>query len=223
MRNPKLLSVAFLAMLFTFSLKAQEGKAVVEFNTGADVFSNYVWRGSKFGQGPSIQPSVSFSYGVFTLGTWGAFDASGYAETDPYLSFSFPFGLSLGLTDYYYPGLDLFDLTNETGSQAFELNTGFNKAGLGLSFNYILNEAGSAGSQGGDLYVQAGYDFEKFSLFAGAGNGWHTSDTEFDFCNIGVGTTKDIRITENLSVPVKGQVIFNPDKSQLYVVAGFSF
>jgi hypothetical protein len=223
MRNSKLLSVAFLAMIVTFSLKAQEGNAVVEFKTGADVFSSYVWRGSKFGQGPSIQPSVSFSYGVFTLGAWGAFDASGYAETDPYLSFSFPFGLSLGLTDYYYPGLDLFDVTTETGSQALELNAGFNKAGLGLSFNYILNEAGSAGSQGGDLYVQAGYDFKKFSLFAGAGNGWHTSDTEFDFCNIGVGSTKDIKVTENLTIPLKGQVIFNPDKSQLYVVAGFSF
>ncbi len=42
-------------------------------------------------------------------------------------------------------------------------------------------------------------------------------------CNVGIGTTKEIKITDSFSIPVTGQVIFNPEKEQLYVVVGFSF
>ena len=59
----------------------------------------------KYGQGPAIQPTVKYVAGGLTVGVWGSFDASGYAETDPYISYALPFGLSFGLTDYYYPGL----------------------------------------------------------------------------------------------------------------------
>ena len=56
------------------------------------------------------------------------------------------------------------------------------------------------------MYFQAGYAFEHVEFFAGAGNGWHTSDGEFAVCNVGIGTGKTIKITENFSVAVSGQV-----------------
>jgi len=223
MKNSKLFLLAGVILMLPLTLKAQEADQGPEFNIGADIFSNYVWRGTKFGTGPAVQPNISLSSDVFTIGVWGSFDASGYSEADPYLYFSFPFGLTLGLTDYYYPGLSLFDATKENGSHALELNLNYTLAGLGLSANYIINEAGGAGSKGSDLYFQAGYDFEYFSLFAGTGNGWHTSDGEFDICNIGIGTSKEISVTETFSIPVKGQIILNPDREQLTLVAGFSF
>ncbi len=213
------------AMLICSStvVMAQETENKSKFTAGADLYSNYIFRGTKFGQGPSVQPNVKYVNGGFTAGVWGAFDASGYAETDPYLSYTFPFGLSLGVTDYYYPGLEFFDLSEETGSQALEINTGFTKGGLSLGANYIVNKAGGAASAGNDLYFQAGYAFTNFSLFAGGGTGWHTIDGEFDLCHVGISTTKEIRLTDTFSIPVIGQVILNPDREQLFVVVGFSF
>jgi hypothetical protein len=73
------------------------------------------------------------------------------------------------------------------------------------------------------MYFQAGYAFTNFELFVGAGDGWHTSDGEFNFCNIGLGTSREIIITDNFSIPVSGQIIVNPEREALYMVVGFSF
>jgi len=224
MKRQWLLFAGVLTGLFmTTGLMAQEDEVKSKFSAGADLYSNYIWRGSKLGTGPAVQPTVKFSTGGLTIGVWGSFDAQGYAEVDPYVSYVFPFGLSIGMTDYYYPGLEFFETSDTAGSQAFEINAGYTIKGLTLSANYILNEAGGAGSAGGDTYFQAAYAFKHFSLFVGAGDGWHTSDGDFAFCNLGVGTTKEIKITDSFSIPVTGQVILNPDKEQLYVVVGFSF
>jgi hypothetical protein len=210
-------------ILTTTGLRAQDEKTNSNFSVGADIYSNYIWRGTKLGKGPAVQPSVKLVKGGLTLGVWGSFDASGYAETDPYISYSLSSGLSLGLTDYYYPGLPVFEISDTTGSHALEINAGFVKGGLTLSANYIVNEAGGAASAGGDMYFQAGYAFTNFNLFIGAGDGWHTSDGKFGLCHVGMGTGKVIKVTETFSIPVTGQVILNPEREQLYVVMGFSF
>jgi hypothetical protein len=127
------------------------------------------------------------------------------------------------MTDYYLPDLSIFETSKAAGSHALELNAGFAKGGFSLSANYIFNEAGGIASAGGDKYFQIGYDFSDVSLFAGAGDGWHTTDGKFDLCNIGISTSKDIKVTDKFSIPVTGQVIFNPDREKLYIVAGFSF
>ena len=218
-----LTGLAVLLICSSIRVDAQEANQKSKFTAGADLFSNYIFRGTKYGKGPSVQPSVKYINGGFTAGVWGSFDASGYAEADPFLSYTLPFGLSIGITDYYYPELELFDVSTETGSQAFEINTGFTKGGLSLSANYIINEAGGAASMGGDMYFQAGYAFTSFSIFAGAGTGWHTTDGEFDLCNIGISTTKEIKLSDSFSIPVVGQVIVNPDREQLFLVVGFTF
>jgi hypothetical protein len=207
----------------SISARAQESQGNSKFGISTDLFSNYVWRGTRYGTGPAVQPGVKYETGGLILGVWGSFDFSGYSEADPYVSYSFPFGLSLGMTDYYYPGLSLFDFSRSSGSNAIEINLGYSTGDLSLSGNFILNEAGGAGSQGGDLYFQLGYSIGNADLFMGAGNGWHTSDGEFNLCNIGLSVTRDIHITDSFSIPLIGQVILNPEREQLFIVAGFSF
>ena len=209
-----LLVALVLTSVITSDLKAQ-------FTAGVDLYSSYVWRGSKFA-GPSVQPSVKFTTGGLTAGAWGSYDFSGYKETDPYISYSLPIGLSIGVTDYYYEG-DITDFSDSTGSHALEVNLGYTIKGLSLAGNYIVNEAGGAASMGGDMYFQATYAFSSFSAFIGAGNGWHTSDSKFNVCNIGIQASKSIDLTEKFSIPVTGQVIVNPDKKQLFMVVGLSF
>jgi len=225
MKNPELIfmGMVLLFLMTTVKTDAQNQQESPNFSVNADIVSNYVWRGTRFGQGPHIQPGVKFVTGGLTFGVWGSFDFNGYSETDPYLSYSFPFGLSLGVTDYYFPGLQVFETSVAEGSHALEINAGYTTGGLSLSANYIVNEAGGAASFGSDLYFQAGYAFKTFNLFAGVGDGWHTSDGEFNLCNLGIGTTKKIEMTEKFSLPLFGQVILNPEREQLYLVVGFSF
>lgn len=207
-----------LATILALNVQAQESS----WTAGVDLYSNYIWRGSKLGTGPAVQPSVKFSTGGLTIGVWGSFDSNGYSEADPYISYAFSNGISLGLTDYFLPGLTDSKFFDDN-SNAYEINAGYTTGGLSLSANYIINEAEIPASAGNDTYFQAGYAFEKFNILVGAGDGWHTSDGEFNVCNIGIGTSKEIKITDSFSIPVNGQVILNPEKEQLYVVVGISF
>jgi hypothetical protein len=235
MRTIKTFLFALLLTTCTIpaTLFAQEAETPSPFSLGADIYSNYVWRGTKFGTGPAFQPSIKYATGGLTIGAWGSFDAAGYAEADLYASYAFDFGLSLGLTDYYYPGLDYFNYSDTAGSHAFEINAGYTIKAFTLSANYIVNEAGGAASVGGDMYFEAKYAFTNFSVFAGAGNGWHTvegfkadgvtmKDDEFGLCNLGLSTSKTIKVTDSFSIPVNGSVIWNPHAKQFNMVIGFS-
>jgi hypothetical protein len=226
MKSIRLLCTALVlvSMHSVTNLSAQEEESGPAFGVGADIVSNYIWRGTKLAVGPAIQPSVSFTAGNFEIGAWGSvsFTSGEGPESDLYLSYSFPFGLSLGVTDYYFPGTMYFDFSDTTGSHALEINAGFSTGGFSLSANYIPNEAGGAGSAGGDMYFEAGYDFSAFNIFVGAGDGWHTSDGEFGLCNVGIGTSREIKITDDFSIPVSGSIILNPEQEQFYVVIGFS-
>ena len=215
----KITLIAFILLaLSTFQVNAQDEKTS-PFTVGADFYSNYIWRGTKLA-GPSFQPTVKFNTGGLTLGVWGSFDAAGYDEVDPYISYAFKNGLSIGVTDYFFPSTG--GSFTADSANAYEINVGFTTGGLTLSANYIINEAKTALSIGEDKYFQAGYAFTNFNISVGAGDGWHTSDNEFNVCHVGIGTGKVIKITESFSIPVTGQVIFNPDRNQLFVVAGFS-
>lgn len=214
------LSILFIATSFQTVQAQDDGEVTV--STGVDIYSTYVWRGVAYA-GPSLQPYVELGAGGFSLGAWGSqgIDGSftdgsnGFQEMDLYTSYTFDFGLSLGVTDYYYPGTLYF----EEDSHAFELNGGYSTGDLSLSANYIFAGGGSAGD---DVYFQLGYDVGQANLFIGGGDGWHSTDTEFTIVNIGVGTSKEIEITDSFSLPVSGAVILNPDTEQLYITAGIS-
>lgn len=188
-----------------------------------DIYSSYVWRGTLLGKGPAFQPSIVFTTGGFVAGVWGSFDFNGYQEADPYVIYRFPFGLKIGLTDYFYPALKFSDFSAESGSHAFEINTGYTFKQFFLNANYIVNKAGGAGSAGDDLYFEAGYGSDILSVTLGAGDGWHTSTGNFNLCHIAIGAVRRISITDRFSLPLTGQVIFNPEREKLYVVAGISF
>ena len=211
------------------NLNAQE-ESSSPFSVGGDLVSSYLWRGTKFGTGPAIQPYVELGLGNFSIGGWGSycFTTDEAAEADLYFSYGFDFGLSIGMTDYYFPGSDYFDYSTATGSHAFEINLGYEYEGLSLGANYFVNEAGGAGTMGGDMYFEAAYSFDSFGFLLGAGNGWHTmeadpDESDFNVCNIGVTASTEIKVTDSFSIPVNGALILNPDTEQFHVVVGISF
>ena len=218
----KVAVILIFAIILTLQFKPDRAEAQ-ELSTGVDLFSTYVFRGVAY-SGPAIQPSVEFSSGGFSIGAWGSQGidgnngSTGFQEMDLYAAYSFDFGLSIGLTDYYYPGAMYLD----GDSHALELNLGFSTGNVSLAGNYIFNEAPAAGSAGEDLYFEAGYSAGGADLFVGAGDGWHSTDGDFALVNLGIGTSKMIEITDSFSLPLSGSVIFNPDSEQFYIVAGIS-
>ncbi|TCO09274.1 TorF family putative porin [Natronoflexus pectinivorans] len=219
----KKLLIAAIGVLFFTTANAQE------VNVGLDFYNRYVFRGVDFGDGPSLQPTIEFTSGGFTIGAWGAFGTgngilTNFNEADLYASYDFDFGLSLGATSYYYPGSSWFELDKGVSSHALELNLGYEVSGLSLSANYIVNDSSDgAGSEGGDMYFEIGYSGGIFDVFFGAGDGWHTTNGNLQVVNVGIGTSKEIKITDTFSIPMSGSLILNPNTEQFYIVVGVSF
>jgi len=210
----------FAAILFagSFASSAQDTTAVVgAWTAGADLVSSYIWRGSKAGAF-SIQPTVKYGKGGFSIGAWGSGDLNTGApeEADLFALYTFKSGLSLGVTDYHYNTSKLFDSSNH----AVEANLGYAIGKFSLSGNYIVNTA--SGSVGKDKYFEAGYQFSTVKLFVGAGDGWYTNDASFQVCNIGITANKTLKISESFSIPLFGSVIVNPNKEQIFYVIGIS-
>jgi len=207
----------FAAILFAGSVacSAQETKGA--WSAGADVVSSYIWRGSKAGAF-SIQPTVKYTSGVFSVGAWGSGDlvTGSPEEADLFTSISLKSGLSFGLTDYHYNTTKLF----ADKAHAIEGNLGYTKGNFSISGNYIFNAA--SGAIGDDKYFEAGYQFKTVKFFVGAGDGWYTNDASFQVCNIGITATKTLKFSETFSIPLTGSVIINPNKEQIFYVIGIS-
>jgi len=226
-RKLRVVIVVILLFMSVIELFPQE-VAESKISVAADIYSSYIWRGTKYGTGPAIQPAIKYNGDILTVGAWGSFDFNGYQEADLYFNILLPAGFNVGLSDYYYPDLDYFDYSKTSGSHAFEINAGFQKGNIYLSANYIFNKAGGAASLGGDKYFRVEYSIRSYGLFIGAGDGWHTYDPEagedkFAVCDLGLTASKKIKINDSFNIPLTGQVIFNPDKQRMYIVAGFSF
>jgi len=228
--NRVILVLGILSIVVSNNLFAQETEGVKEeikspFSTNVDLVSSYVWRGVRF-SGPALQPSVEYGKGGFTIGSWGSvgFDhTEAINEADLYASYLFDFGFSLGISDYYYQ-TKWTEIKDSISSHAFEINAAYEIGGLSVSANYILNDSHLVvGSQGGDMYFELGYSFDKFDVFVGAGNGWHTLNGDFQVCNIGLTSTKELKFSEKFSLPVSGSVIFNPNTEILHIVGTISF
>ena len=215
MKKISLFLLAAILLTGFYSVSAQESKGA--WTAGADLVSSYIWRGSKAGAF-SIQPTIKYANGGFSIGAWGSGDLATGApeEADLFALYSFKSGLSLGVTDYHYNSSKLF----ADKVHAIEANVGYSIGKFSLSGNYIFNTA--SGSAGQDKYFEAGYQFSTVKLFVGGGDGWYTDDASFQVCNIGITTTKTLKISETFSIPLAGSVIFNPNREQLFYVIGIS-
>jgi hypothetical protein len=190
---------------------------------GTDLVSSYIWRGMRQGAGPHLQPVIEYSNGNFTVGVWSTFDLHGYREADLYLAVDIPGGFNLSLQDYWMAYLPWSDFSTASGSHVLEAAVGYESDHVCLNLNYVFNEAGGAGSSGNDLYAECRLLFGFFSVYMGAGNGWHTEDGVFAACALGFEVSRDIEVSDTFSLPVTASVVYNPDLDKVYLAAAISF
>lgn len=232
----KIALVVSMILLFTIeNLNAQE------LSVGTDFISRYIWRGIELGGNtPSFQPTVKVDVGGLTVGFWGAYslsDSKGLNEIDIYSSYSFEISdagsFGLGFTDYTNPnsGTKIGNIHNHNdeegpGAHFVELNAGYfgsESFPISLLFNIFLYNL-----KNNPIYFQAGYStsVENVTLdfFAGGTPGEDTGYygvTDFSIINVGFTASKNIKFTEDFSLPIFSSVILNPASENLFFVAGF--
>ncbi len=231
----KILTISLSVLLSSFLVLptfAQEEEESSVWSTGFDIYTSYIWRGSKFGSGPAFQPFVDATVGGLSIGAWGSVNSSldEALEMDLYLSYGFG-PVSLTVTDYYFGG----DWTDMSMTHYIEPSVGVEAGGFSAMFAYMLlpgteDDASTIGvdestdfGEEGDTYLELGYGFDAVSFAVGLGNGAYTDDGDFSLCNITVGTSKEIAITEKFSLPVSGSVTLNPSTGGFFITAGVSF
>ena len=212
-----------VGIIFLTGVKAQE------ISVGLDFYNRYIFRGIDLGNSPSLQPSLELNAGGLTMGAWGAYSTANgtqgaYNEVDLYLCYTFDFGFSLGLVSYYSPELSLFEFDKGFSSHAVEINGAYTFKNLSFSANYVINDSREGiGSKGGDTYFEIGYTTGIINLFMGGGDGWNTKEGNFQLCNCGIGVSKELKLSDSFSLPLKGALIMNPNTEKLYLLVGLSF
>lgn len=220
-----LFGIAAIAVLIlsTTTVKAQD--------FGADVVSSYVWRGTQFGAGPAVQPwftlpTISES---LELGVWGSFPlteglntaATGYPtyELDLYASYDFgPFALTVTNYTFNNPNGVYADSGYELFDGDMEVTASASLGAIGLTVGYFTDlEA---------LYVEAGTTVAGMDLAIGYGSdgdGAFYAGGDSGLVNVSLGGSKDIKITDDYSLPLFGSFIYNPDAESAFLVFGMSF
>ena len=174
----------------------------VSINSGMDIYNRYVWRGLDIASTPSLTPIV---------------------------------------TDYYFPnaGINFFNFNNydavtgdstpDPGAHTIELGVSFTGAeSFPITLAGYVNIHNDAGS---NAYFQIDYPFmvgeTQLSAFVGAATGSEDNPDYYgtdnlQVINLGLGSTRTIKLSDATSFPLNISFIINPHAEIAYLLAGIS-
>ncbi|PAU95012.1 hypothetical protein CK503_05340 [Aliifodinibius salipaludis] len=218
------------------SLPAENAKAQ-DVDFGADFVNRYVWRGIDFGKSASIQPTIEFTSGGFTAGTWASYamspvenstvSAVGASEHDLYLSYSFG-NVSVGVTDYYFPtGSEIFNFDDD-GAGAHYIEPNISIAGpesFPVTFYGAINAYNDPDHS---IYLEASVPFSvgdtdmAVTIGGVPAESNYYGTTKAGLINMNLSVSREIEITDKFSLPIFGGYILNPYAEQSYLVFGLS-
>lgn len=229
------------ALVCPLATQAQtEEKSKFDVQGSIDLVSNYIWRGADQNSGVSVQPSLTLSYGNLSLNAWGnqsltKWEEGGALEVDFSLSYQIK-NFSISVYDYWWEGVDQpyghypkghhFE-----GELAYEFGEKFP---LRLAWSTMFAGADK------EVYGEDSYDKNRYSTYIHAsypislpsgvtltpsvgftpwkGMYYHKAA----FTDVALTAAKDVKFTENFSLPLFLQVVTAPVYDRTYVVGGFS-
>jgi hypothetical protein len=230
-------------------LSAQEKACKSKLDLSADIMSRYIWRGLNLGgSSPSIQPNLEYSCGNLAIGAWGAYSfnhAITKQEADLYVSYTIAELFNITATDYFLPNEDtlpnhFFNYRKDETGHLLEISAKFlGTEKIPLSLMVATNVYGAdAKKSNGDnrysTYVELGYSFNVKDTECSAFLGFtpdkpDTNKGETGYygngpgvINLGVTTSKSIKITDTFSLPVSTSIITNPQAENIFLVFGIS-
>jgi len=247
----KFFLVLSLLLMAGFGVQAQEKENAATLNVSADIMSRYIWRGLNLGgTSPSIQPCLEFGKGNLAIGAWGAYSfnqAIQSQEVDLYASYTIADLINLTVTDYFLPSeIDsiqnkYFNYKEDETGHLFEISAKFlGTEKIPVSLLVAANVFGAdARKANGDkqfsTYIELGYDFEIKGTECSAFLGFTPTSVDTDkgesgfygdgpgVINLGLTANREIKITDQFSLPVSTSLITNPQAENIFLVFGISF
>jgi len=198
--------------------------SIAQVDLGIDITSRYVWRGTDFGNSPSLQPDISYTSGNLTIGAWGAFATNGNpagSEIDFYASYAIG-DFSLSVTDYTFPEASLGNYF-ESEAHFVELGIGYGGSEafpLSISTSmFVTNDDDNS------IYAQLGYTISNVELFLGftPAESAMYGTSKAGIVNTGFTASQDVQITELFSIALSGSVIVNPYANNAFLLFGIGF
>ncbi|MCC5925003.1 MAG: hypothetical protein JJU41_00455 [Bacteroidetes bacterium] len=199
-----------------------------QVDLGVDINSRYVWRGTDFGSSPSIQPEISYTVGNLTIGTWAAFATNGNpagSEIDFFASYEIETkagSFELIVTDYTFP--------EDPSGQYFSVSSHFVELGVGYSGTESLPLTLFTGvfvtnDDDYSIYTELGYSFSNVDLSLGFTPGASAmyGTNKAGIVSAGLGTSREVQLSDSFSITLSGQLLFNPYQEDAYFLFGFSF
>jgi hypothetical protein len=193
--------------------------------------SRHVWRGTKLGTSPAIEPSVTISDDRFSFNAWAAVTMNNsYSEVDLIPSYRFN-ELSVTLLDYYnpVPGEDNYYLNFQQGQSRHSLemtldNYTIEKRRLKwMVGTFLLGDRNEeTGNPYFSTYIEMKYPFTIFSIvtdpFIGMTpfQGYYANKPAV--VNLGMTFSRDLKLKIPFSVPLSLSFITNPYAKQSFVI-----
>lgn len=236
----KKLIILFVSITLAFPAIGQDATADTKGSLGlsVDVVSRYVWRGLLYNPSPNIQPTLSYTYGGFSIGSWASYGLSDkYAEVDFFASYT-KGPLTFLVYDYYteneidLEANDFFNYKDKTTGHALEgsvFYTGGDAFPIKLTAAMFFYGADrlADGDQAYSSYFELGYPFkvaeQPLDVFIGATpqEGLYNSDAAV--VNLGVSTSKQLEISDRFKLPIKATLSVNPSADNIFFVVAMTF
>lgn len=201
---------------------------------GADLVSQYIWRGQNLGDF-SLQPTLGVDYKGLSLSAWGNVGISNSDDTkelDLTLQYDIK-GFSVGVTDYWFAdGSNYFQYHAHKTAHVWEGFVGYDFGFL--SATWYTNFAGNDGLNGSGNRAYSSY-FELSAPFRLAKLDWTGTvgivpwrttsyDTDDFACtNVSLRATKDFVIKQKYHLPIYAGLTANPCSGKAYFIFGVAF
>ncbi|MBE6264377.1 MAG: hypothetical protein E7104_10620 [Prevotella sp.] len=224
--------LCLLAMIAPMIMSAQDE---VETTIGADIVSQYIWRGQELGD-VSLQPTLGIAYKGLSLTAWGSIGLSNKDNTKEFdLTAAYATGgFHIGVTDYWFntPNERYFAYSAHETSHVFEANVGydFEIASLNWYTNFAGNDGvNKDGKRAYSSYFEANVPFKlaacKWTATIGAvpyATSFYSDANGFVVTNIGIKATKDIKVNDHFSIPIFAGITANPSTEKTFFIFGVS-
>jgi hypothetical protein len=224
--------LCLLAMIAPMMMSAQDE---VETTIGADIVSQYIWRGQELGN-VSLQPTLGIAYKGLSLTAWGSVGLSNKDNTKEFdLTAAYATGgFHIGVTDYWFntPNERYFAYSAHETSHVFEANVGydFGIASLDWYTNFAGNDGvNKNGKRAYSSYFEANVPFKlascEWTATIGAvpyATSFYGDANGFAVTNIGIKATKDIKVNDHFSIPIFAGITANPSTEKTFFIFGVS-